>query len=89
MTVKDLDSNVKERIDEIFKDDFAVDEPEEESSSESGESYHSPGKKIQTERMRGGNYEAVDNIYKATRDVVRTQILRDTSKKKKASAKSS
>ena len=82
VTVKDLDESVKQKIEEIFKDDFAKEEELEES--ESDDSAESPGKMIQLKKKMSLNYEAIDNIYKANRDVKRTQVLRDMSKKNNA-----
>ena len=39
---------------------------------------------IQLKKKMSLNYEAIDNIYKANRDVKRIQVLRDTSKKANA-----
>ena len=39
---------------------------------------------IQLKKKMSVNYEAIDNIYKANRDVKRTQVLRDMSKKNNA-----
>ena len=50
VTVKDLDESVKQKIEEIFKDDFAEEEKVSEHSSQSSESMESPGKTIQMKK---------------------------------------